>query len=296
MKLFLLLLLFVALVLRAQPSPDDVLISAQGHHERNHPSAALELRSAHHGLLLPRVPLASLKDRTTVATPAHSLLLYNTASAGSGAQHVEADRTYWWNASTGAEKWEVFLRAKDIEEKKAVTEFAIASTQAQLLASTDLTHYHDARTNANRAVSLRWNAATDIVSRAIFEGTDCMSLVGNTVRVNKGGIYMVSGQVQLKLVTPSSSTEPSCVALVLQTSTDGGTTWTTRNATLTTYEKGGVGTRTLIFPQHCYNFSAGIHLRLALAHAEGGQAESGTGVASVVTGETTRSFRFTRFK
>ncbi len=44
------------------------------------PSSALEIRSTNSGLLIPRVSLISTTDNTTIASPATSLLVYNSSS------------------------------------------------------------------------------------------------------------------------------------------------------------------------------------------------------------------------
>jgi hypothetical protein len=48
------------------------------------------------GLLIPRIPLVSITDATTIVTPATSLLVYNTGSAGL------LPAGYWYNSGTSA--------------------------------------------------------------------------------------------------------------------------------------------------------------------------------------------------
>ena len=45
-------------------------------------SAMLDVKSNSKGLLIPRVALTGITDVTTIASPANSLMVYNTASAG----------------------------------------------------------------------------------------------------------------------------------------------------------------------------------------------------------------------
>lgn len=47
-----------------------------------HPSAVLDLESTNQGVLLPRVALTGTGDTSTIASPATSLMVYNTATAG----------------------------------------------------------------------------------------------------------------------------------------------------------------------------------------------------------------------
>jgi len=53
------------------------------------PSAALEVENTSKGVLLPRVALTSTTDVTTIPSPATSLLVYNTATAGTVPFNVE---------------------------------------------------------------------------------------------------------------------------------------------------------------------------------------------------------------
>ncbi len=63
-------------------------------------SALLELKSTDKGMLVPRVALVSTIRSTPVTSPADALLIYNTATAGSG-QSAVSPGFYYWNASTG---------------------------------------------------------------------------------------------------------------------------------------------------------------------------------------------------
>jgi hypothetical protein len=63
-------------------------------------SAMLDIQSTDKGLLIPQISLASLTDGSTIATPAHSLLIYNTNAA------LAEGRGYYYNSGTaGAVVW-----------------------------------------------------------------------------------------------------------------------------------------------------------------------------------------------
>ena len=47
-------------------------------------SAALEVRAANKGLLIPQVSLTAITDGTTIPTPANGLLVFNRTAAISG--------------------------------------------------------------------------------------------------------------------------------------------------------------------------------------------------------------------
>jgi uncharacterized protein (TIGR02145 family) len=58
-------------------------------------SAMLDVKSANKGLLIPRVALIGTTDATTIPSPATSLLIYNTATAGTSPYNVTPGYYYW---------------------------------------------------------------------------------------------------------------------------------------------------------------------------------------------------------
>lgn len=67
-------------------------------------SAMLDVSSTNKGLLIPRISLSSLTDAVTIATPAHSLLVYNTNAALSGGVGF-----YYNSGTTGSPTWSKLL-------------------------------------------------------------------------------------------------------------------------------------------------------------------------------------------
>lgn len=63
-------------------------------------SAMLDVNNANKGILIPRVSLLSATDVITIASPATSLLIYNTATAGTFPNNV-VPGYYYWNST----KW-----------------------------------------------------------------------------------------------------------------------------------------------------------------------------------------------
>jgi hypothetical protein len=63
-----------------------------------HPSAMLDIQSASGGVLIPRIALTGNSDTVTIVKPAPSLLVYNTAAAGSGNSAITPGY-YFWNGS-----------------------------------------------------------------------------------------------------------------------------------------------------------------------------------------------------
>jgi hypothetical protein len=65
------------------------------------PSAMLDVKSTNKGVLLTRLALTGKNDNTTISAPTTSLLIYNTATAGSGANAVSPG-FYYYNGSEWA--------------------------------------------------------------------------------------------------------------------------------------------------------------------------------------------------
>ncbi len=73
-------------------------------------SAMLDVESTNKGLLVPRITLLSNADATTIVTPATSLLIYNTATAGVVPNNIEPG--YYYNSGTPASPlWQRLLSA-----------------------------------------------------------------------------------------------------------------------------------------------------------------------------------------
>jgi len=58
-------------------------------------SAMLDVKSSNKGMLIPRVALTGTGDITTIPSPATSLMVYNTATEGSGTTAVVPGYYYW---------------------------------------------------------------------------------------------------------------------------------------------------------------------------------------------------------
>lgn len=62
------------------------------------PSAVLDVESTNKGVLLPRIALSGTADATTIAAPTTSMLVYNTATAGTAPNDVMPGY-YFWNGA-----------------------------------------------------------------------------------------------------------------------------------------------------------------------------------------------------
>ncbi|MCF8276947.1 MAG: hypothetical protein K9J17_09445 [Flavobacteriales bacterium] len=94
MALFLLLWIFLSYDAWCQST--GVLVS--GANGSPDASAIMEVRSSDQGFLLPRVALTATNSASPVSSPATSLLVYNTVTAGSGATQVTPGYYYWSGA------------------------------------------------------------------------------------------------------------------------------------------------------------------------------------------------------
>lgn len=65
-------------------------------------SSVLELEKSNQGLLIPRVALSGATDVATIPSPAHSLLVFNTATAGGSGNEVYPGFYYW---DSGVSRW-----------------------------------------------------------------------------------------------------------------------------------------------------------------------------------------------
>ena len=95
-------LLFLATIIFASYSLSaQVAVSTDGSSAEE--SAMLEVKSSDKGMLIPRVALTGVNDASTIATPATSLLIYNTATA------TGVSPGYYYNSgSSGTPVWERF--------------------------------------------------------------------------------------------------------------------------------------------------------------------------------------------
>jgi hypothetical protein len=93
MKKFLALAAAAIILGSVQSSGQNVGINSDG--TAPSASAMLEVKSTSKGLLIPRVTLTGTTDVTTISSAAASLLVYNTATAGTAPNNVTPGYYYW---------------------------------------------------------------------------------------------------------------------------------------------------------------------------------------------------------
>lgn len=80
------------------------------------PSALLELEAKDKGFLMPRVALTGLTDVSTVNSPAHAILVYNTATTNSGSNDV-IPGFYYYNKDTNTPANSKWVRLYDSQNR-----------------------------------------------------------------------------------------------------------------------------------------------------------------------------------
>ncbi len=103
-----------------------------------HPSAGVEMRFTNKGLLIPRVALTSTSSASPITSPAASLLVYNTATAGD----VTPGYYYW----TGS-KW---MRLLAIDDKPAWLLSGNVATAANFIGTTNAIDFRIYTNNVER--------------------------------------------------------------------------------------------------------------------------------------------------
>lgn len=97
-------------------------------------SAAVDIVSSQRGLLIPRLNLTATNVATPVQSPAQSLLVYNNATAGSGATGVTPGFYYWdtnkWVriVSTTSEKKTVVAAGKNVQVDSSTSPDGLTTT------------------------------------------------------------------------------------------------------------------------------------------------------------------------
>jgi len=144
-------------------------------------SAMLDVQSTTKGMLIPRVVLTSATDASTIASPATSLLVYNTATAGTYPDNV-VPGFYYWDGT----KWNSIIR------------------QTGVLAFADFY----AIMPSDNTTSVAPGAAVAFPNTGPTSGgSDITNTSSTTFQLSAIGTYMVSWQV--------SVTEPGQLALKL---------------------------------------------------------------------------------
>ena len=115
-------------------------------------SAKLEVTDANRGVLIPRIALTATNAAAPVTTPATSLLLYNTATAGTIPNNVIPGYYYWDGV-----KWVRLLNAESNDWKLTGNAGTVATTN--FIGTTDAIDFVTRTSNTER---MRINAAGNV--------------------------------------------------------------------------------------------------------------------------------------
>ena len=202
------------------------------------PSTAFEVESANKGVLLPRVALTSATDATTILAPTTSMLVYNTATAGTSPNNVTPGYYYWtgtaWtrinNGTPSADKtddeWvnnpastrvELGKKADGTTARDAGTEFVVNDNGRVGIGTTDPWRKLQIAQNvgSNEGLSITTSdyvhgtTGTALIFRssAISGNTDYELRVNQSGGVTSGGNLLINpsgGNVGINTTTPTT--------------------------------------------------------------------------------------------
>jgi hypothetical protein len=183
------------------------------------PGAALEVYATNDGILIPRVALTGTSSASPLASPTVSTLIYNTATAGSGASAVSPGFYYWnggaWvrfvdnNSLTGSTTNTLSLSSNTLTS--TVNGVASAPSLSGLTLSGDVTGTLGASTVAGiqgkgMAITslatnnmLQYNGANWVNVTPTAATTHTLSLSGNTLTSTVNGVAPTQSLIGLSI-------------------------------------------------------------------------------------------------
>jgi hypothetical protein len=187
MKRLLIFSLTFLMLLQMRSLAQNVGINDDGSTPDN--SAMLHVKSANKGLLIPQIALTGVNDATTIATPATSLLVYNTTD-GSG-----LTPGYYYNSGTPASPvWKALISAEGL------TNFTESNYLYDTKYGVKLLARNDAQTNVDFVISPKGNGGI------LAQQPDGMISGGN-----KRGLHAVDLQTYRTNVTEVASGDWSTI-------------------------------------------------------------------------------------
>ncbi|WP_267404177.1 MULTISPECIES: hypothetical protein [unclassified Chryseobacterium] len=228
------------------------------------PSAMLDVdvsslaSNAKKGLLLPRVALQNRTDVVTIPNPAVGLLVYNTTNSASDSL-IMANTFYYWTGTS----WIDLATSQTFETELYPQVFIVGNTGNQELNKTNFNNGQSAVVTFNSASSGAMNV--DVGNR--------VSLANNNFKILSSGRYEITGYVGynpwVSTTCTTQATEANCIAaldLMVQVSTDNGSTWTNISKSISTW---GVGTgdrnRSVMIAPFIVNLNANNLVRAVIA-------------------------------
>ncbi|MCO5269706.1 MAG: tail fiber domain-containing protein [Brumimicrobium sp.] len=171
-------------------------------------SAGLDIDFTNKGVLVPRVALTATNSASPVASPATSLLVYNTATAGSGATAVTPGYYYWSGSawvrfSTGGDDWKILGNANTTSGTNFL---GTTNTQALDFRTNNTLRFRIANGNQVQAMS-NGTAALPFYSWSANTGMGFWRAGTNILATSTAGVERMrvnaSGQVLVNTTIPT---------------------------------------------------------------------------------------------
>lgn len=165
------------------------------------PNAALDVFSANQGILIPRVALTSLTVNTPLTSPVTAgTLVYNTATAGSGANAVSPG-FYSHNGQTSGIRWVRFASTSDPKVGWELTGNAGTDPVNNFLGTTDDQAFNIRTNNAERMRidsngQILINTTTTALNTAAFESRMTGSFSTGILGIGVGGTTAIRAENQ----------------------------------------------------------------------------------------------------
>jgi len=217
-KILLILVLLVCcfLLIMESASAQNIGINATG--AAPAASAMLDISATNKGLLIPQVALTATNTAGPVTSPATSLLVYNTATAGSSPNNV-IPGYYYWNGSA----WIVLNSSSNLSAWKA-TGNAGTTAGANFVGNTDSVDLVLKTNNKERA---RISAAGKVgIGSSAFDATNPEKLIVNSGVTSSVNAIVGKGSINnyLQLNIQNQSTGTSASSDVVATANNGSET------------------------------------------------------------------------
>ena len=195
-------------------------------------SAKLDITDANKGMLIPRVALTATNAAGPITSPAASLLVYNTASASSGATFVSPGYYYWDGA-----KWIRLLNSKTVNANNGLsivgdTLVQLGGTLIQTTTITQGSNIFKIENNGttNTIINLSSTGDFDVQDNgtsALFVKDDGNVGIGNNNpddKLDVTGNAQVSGYIRAG--NPTAPNIPAGYDIIYQDDFEGDVFWT----------------------------------------------------------------------
>lgn len=233
------------------------------------------------GVLFPRVALQNRTDINTIPNPAVGLMIFNTTDSASD-DLIKANMFYYWNGTS----WIDLATSQTFETELYPQIYIIANRGSQAI--------NKANFNSGQSTVVNFNEGSS-GAMSVNVGNR-VQLSNDNFRILSGGRFEITGYIGYNPWVPvnctTQSTESTCTAgldLLVQVSTDNGSTWTNISKTNSIW---GVGTgdrnRSVMIAPFVMNLATNSLVRLVIAkgaitnnHGANGNLniEPGTGLA-----------------